>query len=74
MGDTSDIYHGVLNACLWYAYDTDFLYKMIIRWSDKENILLIIEIKMCIIEGDPTYLVIILFNNYAYHKVICPIC
>jgi hypothetical protein len=31
------------------------------------------EIKRCIIEGDPTYLVIILFINYPYHKVICPI-
>ena len=27
----------------------------------------------CIIEGDPTYLVIILFINYPYHLFTCPI-
>jgi hypothetical protein len=41
-------------------YDVDFLYLMI-SWSDKENLEMIVENKGCIIEGDPTYLVIIFY-------------
>ena len=73
MGDTSDICHGVLNACLWYAIRCQcFLYLMIMLWRDKEKLKLLIELKGKI-ERDPTYLVIILFINYPYHKVTFPI-
>jgi adenine specific DNA methylase Mod len=43
-----------------------FLFDYIME--HKEKLEMIIENKGCIIEGDPTYLVIILFIIYPYHK------
>jgi hypothetical protein len=57
---------------MFMVYFKMFILFLMILWSDKENLEMIVENKGCMIEGDPNYLVIILFIIYPYHKNTCP--